>query len=113
MGEHEKARSVAKGMVDRYIAESEANRERRAVQMPDDSAALNILHGAYQRLMDLGWREAVYCPKDGTVFEVIEAGSCGIHRCHYSGEWPKGGWWLYDSGDLYPSRPILFRLIKD
>lgn len=65
---------------------------------------------AYDRLRLLGWREAIYCPKDGTVFEAIEAGSTGVHDCHYQGEWPNGSWWIHAAGDLYPSFPILFRL---
>lgn len=105
-------RRMAKLMVDSYIAQIEVDRERRAEQMPTDSDAINILHDAYQRLTDLGWQNPVFCPKDGTPFEVIEAGSCGIHKCIYMGEWPKGGWWIMDDGDLYPSRPILFRRIQ-
>lgn len=69
------------------------------------------LHDAYMKLRANGWREIIYCPKDGTVFEVLEAGSTGIHKCHYAGEWPTGIWWTHDSGDLWPSRPILFRPI--
>lgn len=65
---------------------------------------------AYDRLRRLGWREIEYCPKDGTVFEAIEAGSTGVHDCHYDGEWPTGYWWVHAPGDLYPSHPILFRL---
>lgn len=106
-------RQEARRRIDEYLTEIERNQARRAAQMPDDAAALTVMLAAYQRLMEMGWREAVYCPKDGTVFEAIEAGSLGIHRCHYSGEWPKGGWWLHDKGDLYPSRPILFRPIKE
>lgn len=53
--------------------------------------------------------DAVYCPKDGTVFDAIEVGSTGIHPCHYDGEWPHGSWWTHEAGDLWPSRPCLFR----
>jgi hypothetical protein len=77
--------------------------------MPDDAAALTILFEAYQRLKSLGWREAIYCPKDGTPFQAIEAGSTGIHTCHYDGDWPTGHWWISNAGDLWPSHPILFR----
>lgn len=90
----------------------EASRARRLAAMPDERAALNTLMDAYTRLKELGWREAIYCPKDGTEFEVIEAGSTGIHRCHYDGEWPNGSWWISAGGDLWPSRPILFRLLS-
>lgn len=89
---------------------SEADQARRLENMPTELDALLALFEAYQRLMELGWSDASGCPKDGTVFEVIEAGSTGIFDCHYSGEWPKGSWWIHEAGDLWSSRPILFRL---
>lgn len=85
--------------------------ERDEAEMPDDRAALLVMFRGFDRLRQLGWRDACYCPKDGSTFEVIEAGSTGIHRAHYEGEWPKGTWWIHEDGDLWPSRPILFRLI--
>jgi hypothetical protein len=77
--------------------------------MPDERAAIRLMNAAFDRLKRLGWREAVYCPKDGSSFDAIEAGSTGIHSCHYEGEWPTGRWWVAADGDLYPSRPILYR----
>jgi hypothetical protein len=85
-------------------------RQKRAEQTPDEQAALRQMHEAYTRLKELGWSEASYCPKDGSTFNVIKAGSTGIFRCYYEGEWPKGSWWVQDEGDLWPSRPILFKL---
>ena len=73
-----------------------------------ERALLNLFE-AYQDLKRLGWNDAIYCPKDGTWFDAIEAGSTGIHNCQYQGQWPNGGWWVAD-GDVWPSRPILFRL---
>lgn len=86
--------------------------ERDEAEMPDDRAALLVMFRGFDRLRQLGWRDACYCPKDGSTFEVIEAGSTGIHRAHYEGEWPTGTWWVHEDGDLWPSRPILFRLIQ-
>ncbi len=83
--------------------------EIRARDMPTERDALSTMFEAHQRLKELGWNDAIYCPKDGSVFDVIEAGSTGIHPCSYDGEWPKGSWWIHDEGDLWPSRPILFR----
>lgn len=80
-------------------------RVQRAERMPDEQAALAVLHDAYIRLKELGWNDATYCPKDGTTFQAIEVGSTGIHDCYCTGGWPAGGWWIDDS----PSRPILFR----
>lgn len=94
-------------------AAMEASNQRRAEKLPDVETALRAMGEAYFRLQELGWRDATYCPKDGSPFEVIEAGSTGIHRAHYQGTWPNGTWWVEDEGDLYPSRPILFRLLPE
>ena len=88
---------------------AKAAEAERATLMPTERDAIVAMWSAFQRLRELGWREAVYCPKDGTVFDAIEAGSTGIFPCHYGGEWPSGHWWAEDGGDLWPSRPILFR----
>lgn len=88
------------------IDEREKEREKK---MPDERAALEQMFEAYQRMKDLGWKEAIYCPKDGTYFDAIEAGSTGIFKCRYHGEWPNGSWFAEDGGDLWPARPILFR----
>lgn len=88
--------------------------ERRAAEeMPDEEAALRVMARAHGRLLKLGWRDAIYCPKDGTEFEAIEVGSTGIHRCIYLGKWPRGSWWIIADGDMWPSRPILFRLLPE
>lgn len=92
--------------------EVERRERQRATAMPDERAALRAMFDAYQRLKELGWKEAIYCPKDGTVFDSIAAGSTGIYPCHYDGEWPKGIWLTHEAGDLWPSYPILFRLRK-
>ena len=87
----------------------EHEQKQRAHQMPTEKEALQYLFQAYIRLKELGWNDAIYCPKDGSTFNVIEAGSTGVHKCHYSGEWPRGIWWIHDNGDLWPSRPILWK----
>ncbi len=91
----------------------EAADERRKKDMPDERSAINAFFDAWQRLKDFGWERAIDCPKDGREFEVIEAGSTGIHRCIYRGDWPDGDWWIMDDGDLWPSRPTLYREIND
>ncbi len=100
---------LTKREADDIWAACEAAREKRAADMPDETAALRSLFEAYQRLNELGWRDAIYCPKDGTLFKAIEAGSTGVHDCHYSGKWPEGHWWILAEGDAWPSRPILFK----
>lgn len=94
------------------VEECDRHRKERAERLPDEKTSLNAMFEAYDRLRELGWREAIYCPKDGSEFEVIEAGSTGIHRCMYSGEWPNGHYLISDGGDLWPSRPIIFRSIQ-
>jgi len=84
------------------------SQERRAEALPDVHACLRVMMDAYVRLKELGWNDAIYCPKDGSTFKVIEFGSTGIFDCHYDGEWPKGRWWTHDGGDLWPSRPVLY-----
>ena len=84
----------------------------RAERLPDVETALTVMTQAWHRLRELGWREAMYCPKDGSMFEVIEAGSSGIHVAYYHGEWPNG-WWIADEGDSWPSHPILWRPITE
>ena len=98
---------------EKIMAECKAKEQLRAVTMPDEETALKQMFDAYLRLKELGFNDAMYCPKDGSRFEVIEAGSTGIHKeCHYQGDWPKGTFWIADHGDLWPSHPILFRKLK-
>jgi hypothetical protein len=88
---------------------SEAASAKLAADMPTEVDALREMTRAFHRLKRLGWNDISYCPKDGSMFDAIEAGSTGIHRCNYQGEWPDGSWWIFD-GDIWPSRPILYRL---
>ena len=74
---------------------------------------LDAMFQQYDALRKLGWSEACYCPKDGSRFLVIEAGSTGVFECHYQGEWPKGTYWTHSAGDLWPSRPILFKPLPE
>lgn len=92
------------------MAAADAEKARRAEQMPDEQSAIAAMFDAWLRLKELGWNDAQYCPKDGSAFDAIEPGSTGIHRCRYDGTWPKGTWWIEADGDLWPSRPVLFRV---
>lgn len=91
------------------MAQVEAADAKRKELMPDEDAAIRMLFDAYIRLKDFGWRDAIYCPKDGTEFKVIEPGSTGKHDCIYQGTWPDGSWWIVGDGDMSPSRPVLFK----
>jgi hypothetical protein len=87
----------------------EAEAREQDIRTPDEKAALEALHVGYQALVNLGWRDASYCPKDGSYFFGISAGSTAVVPMHYEGDWPKGTYWACCSGDLWPSRPILFK----
>lgn len=70
---------------------------KRAETMPTTADALSGVLSAKERLRELGWREAQYCPKDGEEFAVIEWGCTGIFPAIYQGEWPKGSLLYCDS----------------
>lgn len=97
--------------VEKLFQEIEAATAKRALDMPTEEAALRVMFQAFKRLEELGWSEAIYCPKDETTFLSISAGSTGIHPTNYSGKWPDGSWWVHDGGDLWPARPILWKPI--
>jgi len=88
---------------------------QRAAEMPDEATALTTLNRAYQRLKELGWREAIYSPKanDAAPFLVIEPGCSTPQECTCLGDWPTGSWFVSDGDDLWPSHPILFKLRPD
>lgn len=95
--------------LEKQIAEAKA---RRLALMPTENEAISIFFDAHQRLKELGWQEAIYCPKDGSTFHVIEPGSTGIHVASYQGEWPDGSWWVHcEDGDMCPSHPCLWKPI--
>lgn len=85
------------------------HRSAMANALPSERECLRVMFGAWERLQELGWRAIMYCPKDGTVFDSISAGSTGIHDCYYEGKWPSGRWWVLDGGDLWPANPIMWR----
>jgi len=81
-----------------------AAKEARAKALPDEVAAVRAIWEGYQRLQELGWREARYAPNDHSPLRLIEAGSTGI----FTGYRDDIGFWVED-GDTWPSRPILWR----
>lgn len=87
------------------LAQIDRKEAARAERMPDEQAAIRTLFDAYQRLKELGWRDAMYGPADGSALEVIECGSSGIHKAYRD---EKRRYWIVD-GDVWPSDPVLFR----
>lgn len=87
----------------------QAERREKDWREAGEVTHLKTMFEAYQALKACGWKEAMYCPKDGTRFLAIEAGSTGVHVCYYQGEWPDGHWWIEAAGDPWPARPILWK----
>jgi hypothetical protein len=104
---------LTKGEANAIMERVKAADAYRKELMPDQWTAINLFFEAWQRLKELGWKDAIYCPKNGSQFEVIEAGSTGIHRCVYQGEWPDGHWWILEDDDMSPSWPVLFRPLPE
>ena len=94
-------------------AEAERIKTERALAMPTEEDAMEVMYNAYQRLKDLGWKSSTYCPKHGERSMYLEAGCSRPAPGSYHGEWPTGGWFLEDAGDLWPSLPVLFRELRD
>lgn len=94
---------------------TERAQAKAEADFPDEQTALREISRAMQRLRDFRWRDGIYCPKDGSEFEVIEAGSTGIFRCRYDGEWPDGMWMTFADGDVYPSSrpPLMYRHLPE
>lgn len=91
------------------FALAQQQQDERADRMPTERDAIQALFNAYQRLKELGWNDAIYAPKDGTEFDSVFAGSTGIGCTFYLGDWPSGGFFTAEGGDLWPGDPILYR----
>jgi hypothetical protein len=75
--------------------------------------AVAAITKAIRKLEAEGWRLPTNARADAEMFEIIEAGSTGIHRGFYEGEWPEGSWFiLCDDGDVCGTWPMLVRPIK-
>jgi hypothetical protein len=90
---------------DSLLAAAKAAEAARAKAMPTTEDAISIMYSGYQRLLELGWRQAMYAPK-GTTVLVIEPGSSGEHEAMRDEE---GRFWIAAEGDLWPSIPCLFK----
>ncbi len=97
------------GQFDELLAAIAKNDQWRADQMPDEAAALNVMFQAHERLKQLGWRDVLYCPRDGSEWEFCGPGSTGIHP-GYRDE--QGRFWVSGGGDIWPADPSLFRAVQ-
>ena len=99
---------LTRAEADALLAAADARQKARAEALPTEQDAVNAMCDAYHRLKELGWREACYAPT-GTPLRLIEPGSSGIHEGRNDGEWPHQSFWIAEAGDLWPSRPCLFK----
>ena len=88
---------------------ADSAKTQRDWRTPEEKVQLEAAIHPYNELLKLGWQDAVYCPKDGSWFLAICAGSTGVFPCCYRGEWPTGGWWVAEAGDEWPAHPILWK----
>lgn len=65
------------------VAAMDAHENAMTELMPDEDSAIRMMFNAYQRLRALGWKDAVYAPKDGTEFLAIERSSTGKFPTRY------------------------------
>lgn len=101
---------LTRAEADALCAAADAQQKGRAEAMPTEEAAVRVMCDAFHRLKELGWREACYAPTE-TPLKVIEPGSSGIHDARADGEWPNKSFWIAEAGDLWPSRPCLFKCV--
>lgn len=77
----------------------------------DDKLAFEVLRSAMMELERLGWKGMEYAPKDGTVIAVIEPFCSAAVAARY--EESVHGWFSFGHGDSWPSRPVLWRPLKE
>lgn len=76
--------------------------EERQRLLPTTLAALEHMQVGRERLRAMGWRDGIYCPKDGTPFAAIQFGSTGIFIGRYAGIWPTQGYVVVDGCVSHP-----------
>jgi hypothetical protein len=75
----------------------------RSRHSPTDEEQMHIfaIQTACRALEKLGWRHAMYAPRDNSTFLSIGIGSTGIHETTRHED---GSFWIYD-GDVWPATP--------
>jgi hypothetical protein len=97
---------------EKLVALIDARDKWRQEVMPDERTAILMMFEAWQRLMELGWKNAKYAPADGRPLELLEIGSTGIHKgfreTNKPSPFPVKRFYILD-GDAWPSDPVLYR----
>lgn len=78
---------------------------REALAAPGMDEITRLTHA----LREYGWQEAIYCPKDRSIFLGWDPLCSLPYDCYYEGEWPRGSWWACVHGDLWPARPVMWK----
>jgi hypothetical protein len=89
-----------------------AERLARAVPVPREDPEGDAIRGldrSYRALKELGWRDAMYAPRDGTPIDLIEVGCTAVLTNCYRDE---VGFWQHAANETWPTRPILFRFTQ-
>jgi len=87
----------------------ESAKKEKAERESWTSNAMRAAHSSYNELRKEGWRPAMYCPKDGSVFLAWSPQQPTPYRCKYVGTWPDGKWWAMVYGDVWPDFPVLWK----
>ena len=83
-------REMSQEEANQIMVNVDAADDRRRKEIPDVFSALSKMLDIMQRMQEFGWRDAIYCPKDGSHFALIHYQSSGIFFGCYIGEWPTG-----------------------
>lgn len=86
-----------------------ADIKEKAERLSWSTPAMEQIAKFTQQLFEDGWRDAAYCPKDGSVFLAWVPTMSMPYRCKYEGQWPNGQWWAMLHGDMWPDRPMLWK----
>ena len=81
------------------------HKAERAERLPTEEVCIREMVECWARLKELGWKEAMYAPKDGSRIDVIEPG-CSAVLDGWRDE--KGRFWSGEEG--WPVTPTLFRV---
>lgn len=100
--------AICSGAMDVHsiLREAAAQKTERAEQLPGEQDCIRVMVQARLRLQELGWSDITYAPKDGTYFESITAGFAGPADCCHLGS----GFFIAEGGDLWPAKPMMYRL---
>ncbi len=86
---------------------AEAARRQRNWEAAGEAAHLAVWRDAYNALLHLGWRDAHHAPTDRRILGIGGSGHVRVHQrlgAH---------WFAEDAGDLWPSRPVLWKELPE